>query len=101
AKTSDTIVYSIGLGTGMLDVGLRGTLKELSEATGGRAFFPDNLNELENVYRRIANELTNNRYQLAYSPRNTDWNGDWRKVSLAIRIKGFRVRTREGYYAVR
>lgn len=101
AKTSDTIVYSIGLGTGMLDVGLRGTLKELSEATGGRAFFPDNLNELENVYRRIANELTNNRYQLAYSPRNTDWNGDWRKVSLAIRIKGFRVRTRRGYYAVR
>jgi VWFA-related protein len=101
AKTSDTIVYSIGLGTGMLDVGLRGVLKNLSEGTGGRAFFPDNLNELENVYRRIAHELTNNRYQVSYSPNNTDWNGEWRQVSLTLDARGYKVRTRKGYYAVR
>ncbi|MBI4162015.1 MAG: VWA domain-containing protein [Acidobacteria bacterium] len=101
ARTSDTIVYSVGLGTGMLDVGLRGVLKDLSEGTGGRAFFPDNLNELDSVYRSIAQELTNDRYLLSYAPTNTDWNGAWREVSLSLNQKGYRVRTRKGYYAVR
>ncbi|MEE9227311.1 MAG: VWA domain-containing protein [Acidobacteriota bacterium] len=101
AKTSDIIIYTVGLGTGFLDIGLRGILKDLAESTGGKAAFPDNVEQLEAVYKRIAHELTNNRYQINYSSSNPNWNGDWREISLAINSKGFKVRTREGYYAVR
>ena len=101
AKTSDTIVYSIGLATSFMDMGLRSVLKELAEGTGGRAYFPDDIKGLEAVYHQIAHELTNNRYQISYSPSNDQWNGDWRKIDLTLNVKGFKVRTRRGYYAVR
>jgi len=101
AKTNDIIIYSIGLGTSFLDVGIRGILKDLAEETGGRPFFPGKVEELEGVYRQIADELRS-QYYLTYSPSNENWDARWRKIRLAVPgHKGLEVRTRRGYYAVR
>lgn len=101
AKTNDIIIYSIGLGTSFLDLGIRGSLKELAEETGGRSFFPGKAKELEGIYRQIAEELRS-QYYLTYSPTNEDWNGRWRKIKLKVTgQKGLEVRARRGYYAVR
>lgn len=101
AKTNDTIIYSIGLGTSFLEVGIRKTLKELAEETGGRAFFPGKADELEGVYRQIADELKS-QYYLTYAPTNENWDGKWRKIRLTVPgHDDVEVRTRRGYYAVR
>jgi VWFA-related protein len=101
AKTNDTVIYSIGLGTSLLELGIRGALKELAEETGGRAFFPNRAEELQDVYRQLAEELKS-QYYLTYAPTNDAWDGSWRKIRLEVTGRdGLEVRTRRGYYAVR
>ena len=100
AKISDLIIYPIGLGTSFLDVDLRHVLKTLAEETGGRAYFPSNVKELDGVYQEIALELKS-QYYLTYEPSNTVWDGRWREIKLDAPGKGVEIRTRTGYYAVR
>jgi VWFA-related protein len=100
AKLNDMIIYSIGLGTSFLDIDLRRVLKTLSEETGGRAFFPSKVDELEGVYREISAELKS-QYYISYEPRNTTWDGRWRRIKLTVPKKNVDIRTRSGYYAVR
>ena len=76
------------------------TLKKMAEETGGRAYFPDKLDELRGVYEEIALELKN-QYYLTYEPTNTTWDGRWRKIKLTAPGKSVDIRTRRGYYAVR
>jgi len=100
AKINDILIYSIGLGTGFLDVDLRRVLKSLAEETGGRAYFPDKPDELEAVYREISTELKS-QYYATYEPQNTTWDGRWRKIKLTAPGKDVEMRTRSGYYAIR
>jgi VWFA-related protein len=100
AKINDILIYSIGLGTSFLDVDLRRILRSLSEETGGRAFFPDKADQLEAVYKEIATELKS-QYYVTYEPRNTIWDGRWRKIRLSTAKKDVEIRTRSGYYAIR
>lgn len=101
AKTSDIIIFPIGLGTSVLDIDLRRILKSLAEETGGRAYFPDKVEELEGVYEAIATELKS-QYYMTYEPTNTVWDGRWRKIKLtAAPGRDLEVRARSGYYAVK
>jgi len=100
AKVNDYIIYTIGLGTSFLDLDLRHVLKSLAEETGGRAFFPDKVSELEAVYKEITDELKS-QYYLSYEPANTAWDGRWRKINLNTQRRGVEIRTRSGYYAIR
>jgi len=99
-RTNDVVVYSIGLGATVLDIGIRGSLKQLSDETGGRYFFPNNAKELDNVYHEIAQDLRS-QYYLAYAPSNRDYDGSWRKIRLETTAKGVKIKTRKGYYAVK
>jgi VWFA-related protein len=100
AKINDVIIYPIGLGTSALDLDLRRVLKTLAEETGGRAYFPDKVAELEGVYEEINRELKS-QYYITYEPANTAWDGRWREIELEAPGKRVEIRTRRGYYAVR
>lgn len=100
ARLTEVSLYTIGLGSTFLDVGLRSRLKELAEVTGGRSYFASKADDLKQVYQDIVRELKS-RYYLTYSPSNQEWDGRWRKITLESRGKGHRVRTRAGYYGVR
>ena len=101
AKISDIIIFPIGMGTTVLDVDLRHVLKTLAEETGGRAYFPSKVEELEGVYGQIAEELKS-QYYVTYEPTNNVWDGRWRKIKLSgASGKNLDIRTRSGYYAVR
>jgi len=101
AKISDFIIFPIGMGTTLLDVDLRHVLKTLAEETGGRAYFPSKVEELEDVYKEIADELKS-QYYITYEPTNSLWDGRWRKIKLeGAPGRSLDVRTRSGYYAVR
>jgi Ca-activated chloride channel family protein len=99
-RTNDVVIYSIGLGATVLDIGIRGSLKQLADETGGRSFFPSSAADLENVYQQIAEDLRS-QYYLAYSPANKDMDGSWRKIRLGSSAKGVKIKTRKGYYAVK
>jgi Ca-activated chloride channel homolog len=101
AKRSETAIYAIGL----RPVGAYRTefkeaefvLKQLSQETGGRAYFVTSVGELPKIYEQISEELAN-QYSLAYSSRNPMRNGAWRRIVVRVAKPGLVARTRQGYY---
>jgi Ca-activated chloride channel family protein len=102
AKRSETAIYSIGLRQGA--EGRREfkeaefVLRQLSQETGGRAFFPTSVAELPKIYDQISEELSS-QYMLAYASRNMLRNGAWRRIIVRVTRPGLAARTRQGYYA--
>lgn len=74
-------------------------LADLAEETGGRAFFPYRVYDLDQSFQDIGDELRS-QYSLAYNPTNYEANGKYHKVRIdVIRNKGVQVHARRGYYA--
>lgn len=77
-------------------------LTKLAEVTGGQAFFPKSLDDVEDLCKRIAHDLRNH-YTIGYIPSNRKLDGTWRNVKLQLNPpKGAGkpvVRTKPGYYA--
>jgi Ca-activated chloride channel homolog len=100
AKESDTQIYAIGepgeFGYGPSEI------QSVVQLTGGRAFFPENLNSLDYYIDLIHSELRN-QYVVGYVPSRKDHDGKWRKIQVKLDApKGLPkliVRTKEGYYA--
>jgi hypothetical protein len=38
-------------------------------------------------------------YSINYSPKNQDFNGGWRKITVRVKRPEARVRSRSGYFA--
>ena len=76
-------------------------LQRMAELTGGDAFFPGSVKELEKIYGKIEKTIAA-RYSLGYVSTDSRMNGTWRKVQIRLKradLKGAKLRTREGYYA--
>jgi Ca-activated chloride channel family protein len=74
-------------------------LEDIAEETGGRAFFPYHVDDLDQSFQDIGDELRN-QYSLAYNPTNYVANGKYHKIKIeVVDRKGLQVRARRGYYA--
>jgi VWFA-related protein len=73
-------------------------LNELVRDTGGRAYFPTELFQLNGVYDTIADELRT-QYTLGYISSNSDGNRRYRRVAIHMAPPNVVVRHRPGYYA--
>jgi VWFA-related protein len=76
-------------------------LEALSIQTGGVAFFPENLEEVDEISREVARDIRN-QYTITYKPSNPRANGGYRSVKVLAHAPGFhelQVHTRTGYYA--
>jgi Ca-activated chloride channel family protein len=74
-------------------------LKDLAEETGGRAFFPYHVDDLDQSFQDIGDELRN-QYSIAYSPTNYVTDGRYHKIRIETPDhKGYQVRARRGYFA--
>lgn len=73
-------------------------LTALARETGGRAYFPRSLAELDGAYDRIASELRS-LYGIGYVPLNPRTDGRWRRIAIKTRLANLLVRHRSGYYA--
>ena len=76
-KETDAAIFSIGLGT-KVD---RPPLERLARLSGGQAYFPVEVSELRDQYRRIVENLRR-RYVLSYTSTNIARNGAWREVEI-------------------
>jgi Ca-activated chloride channel family protein len=104
AKRSETAIYSIGLrqndGTRREFKEAEFVLRQLSQETGGRVFYPSSIAELPKIYEQIATELAS-QYSIGYVSRNAARNGAWRRLNVRTSRAGLVARTRQGYYAAR
>jgi Ca-activated chloride channel homolog len=95
-------IYSIGiLGTEGRQRRARRALEELSLQTGGVAFFPKNLDEVDSISQAVARDIRN-QYSLTYKPSNPQTNGGYRPVKVIARAPGYKeliARTKSGYFA--
>jgi len=73
-------------------------LQEFAYESGGRAFFPYRVDDLEQSFVDIGTELRS-QYFIAYAPTDPLTNGGYRKVQVDADRKGLTVRTKQGYYA--
>ncbi|HXY00900.1 MAG TPA: VWA domain-containing protein [Candidatus Limnocylindrales bacterium] len=74
-------------------------LQDLAEETGGRAFYPYHVDDLDQSFQDIGEELRN-QYSLAYNPTNHPLDGRYHKIKIEVPDhKGYQVRARRGYYA--
>ena len=103
-KASDVTVYAIG-SFGNLPISMqfpqRGELADIAETTGGTAFFPFSVKDLNRIYEQVLGEVRS-QYTIGYISTNEKTDGAWRKVKVKITradAKGLRVRARKGYYA--
>ena len=103
---ADCLFYSInpsGPSIRLNRVSLRGQkgLERLAAETGGAAFLPDRLEELDAIFTRITNELQA-QYLLGYYSHNQKMDGGFRKIAVRVPARPeLRVRARQGYYASR
>jgi VWFA-related protein len=102
AKRSETAIFTIALrGTDTQSKGFHEAefvMRQLAQETGGRAFFPAKIDDLNGVYAEIADELAS-QYTLGYSSKNNKRDGAWRRIVVQIDKPNVSPRTKRGYYA--
>jgi Ca-activated chloride channel family protein len=74
-------------------------LQDLAEETGGRAFFPYHVDDLDQSFQDIGDELRN-QYSIAYIPTHSQLDGKYHRIRIEVPDhKGYQVRARRGYFA--
>ena len=102
ASEERTVIYAIGL---LSEEDRRSAkrasraIRHIVSATGGAAFFPASVDEVDAITRRVAHDIRN-QYTLAYTPINIERQGFRRvKVVLTGKAKKYKARHRPGYFA--
>lgn len=103
-QKNDCLFYSINptgssLNLNQISVKGQGYMESLSSETGGKAFVPAKLGDLEAVFRQIADELQA-QYLLGYYSTDERADGGFRQIKVsAPKRPELRLRARQGYYA--
>jgi Ca-activated chloride channel family protein len=94
-------LYAIGLLGDELQRSDTVALQNLAEVTGGVAFFPKRLDEVDDITRVVAHDI-HSQYTIGYKPTDHSKNGGYRTIEVRAQAPGhgkLTVRTRSGYYA--
>src|SRR5438874_7553650 len=77
-------------------------LQKFAEITGGQAFFPKNIDEVEELVKHIAHDLRNH-YTISYTPTNAKLDGSYREIAVKVNppknLGKITWHTKQGYYA--
>ena len=97
-------IYTIGLlGDDRNAKRARRALERLALETGGVAYFPKDLSEVDDISKSVAHDIRN-QYTIGYKPSRPQSQGGFRSVKVEARGEGrtkLQVRTRSGYFANR
>ncbi len=99
AQKADVVIYAISTNISRTETDGDKVLRYFTSETGGQAFFPFKVEDLEQSFENIANELRH-QYNVFYRPEPLKTDGLYHPVTL--RVKNRRdlvVRARKGYYA--
>jgi len=99
-QRAETIVYTISTNTGPSRDKGDDTLLKISDATGGRAFFPKRMEDVSEGFQNIEAELRS-QYALVYVPAGFKPDGSFRTIYLQSLDPRYVVRAKKGYFAPR
>jgi VWFA-related protein len=101
AQKADVVIYAISTNITREDTDGDKVLRYLTEETGGQAFFPFKIEDLDQSFENIANELRH-QYNIFYRPEPLKTDGLYHPVTVKTKSrKDLVVRARKGYYAPR
>jgi Ca-activated chloride channel homolog len=101
AQKADVVIYAISTNITRDDKDGDKILRYLTEETGGQAFFPFKIEDLDQSFENIANELRH-QYNIFYRPEPLKADGLYHPVTVKTKArKDLIVRARKGYYAPR
>jgi VWFA-related protein len=102
AQQAEVLIYAIGL---LSEEERRQAkqaeraLNELAQATGGEAFSPKELSEVDRIAHTVARDIRN-QYTITYTPTNANLDGSFRAIKVNVNGPNKpTARTRSGYYA--
>jgi VWFA-related protein len=103
AERTETVIDAIGLfhsqDEGRANAG-RHELKDLTDRTGGVAYFPESVEQIESVAVDLARQIRS-QYTIGYAPTNQALDGSFRAIRVTVSGPDhYNVRTRTGYRAV-
>jgi Ca-activated chloride channel homolog len=103
-RASDVTVYSVGFLQNQQS-GLRADqrlrLTQIAGESGGDAFFPTDMKQIDQAYEKILSQIRA-QYSLGYVSTNTRTDGAWRKVEIKVKranAKDLKIQSRKGYFA--
>jgi VWFA-related protein len=102
-QTANAVFYAINpsgqaLRLNVISTRAQNAMQQLASATGGTAFVPERIENLEEVFGRIASELRA-QYLLQYYSNDKSGGTAFRRIAVSTPARPqLRVRAREGYY---
>ena len=102
-QKANAVFYSINpsgeaLKLNVISTRAQNAMQQLATSTGGTAFVPERVEDLEPVFRRILNELRA-QYLIQYYSSNESTGPAFRRIAVTTPAQPqVRVRAREGYY---
>lgn len=103
AIKAEAVIYSIGIGDSFQQGVDEGSLRKISERTGGHAFFPRDEAELRKAFQQIQIEMRS-QYLIAYEPVNQRRDGSFRTIEIQLASSELQKQKvnlthRKGYFA--
>src|SRR5690349_9469582 len=103
AQKADALIYAIGIGDRYTFNVDEGSLRKITEKTGGRAYFPRHSRDLRDAFAQIQRDLRE-QYLVAYSPSNKARDGSYRKIEIQVvnpelKQQNLKLNYRSGYFA--
>jgi Ca-activated chloride channel family protein len=103
-RASEATVYAIGFlehQPAAMRSEQRQRISQIALETGGEAFFPSEMKQVEDAYAKILNQIRA-QYTIGYVSSNRKQDGRWRKVEIKVKradIAGPKIQARKGYFA--
>jgi len=99
AQKADVVIYAISTNITRIESDGDKVLRYFAQETGGRAFFPFKVEDLDQSFENIANELRH-QYNISYRPEPMKTDGLFHAIDVRVRErKNILVNVRRGYYA--
>ena len=104
-RASDVTIHTIGFmehQRASTRLYQRMRLAEIAETTGGQAFFPSAMKDIEEAYEKVVAQIRA-QYSLGYISTDTAQDGSWRDIEIKLTrpdLKDARVQSRKGYFAL-
>jgi len=104
-RASDVTIHAVGFlenQPSSVRIAQRMRLMDIAQTTGGQAFFPSAMKDVEAAYEKIVAQIRN-QYTLGYVSTNTAQDGNWRRVEIRVNrpgLRDLRIQSRKGYFAL-
>jgi Ca-activated chloride channel homolog len=96
AEASDAVLFMIGQGRAVGTAGLKDLCEWLARRSGGRAFFPQDVDALRATFDEIIEELSS-QYLVTYAPPSAARDDAWHQIRVEVGDGRYTVRARQGY----